>query len=630
VGLPSSRCYLVATLALFVANGCGDDGSTVLPDAGDDGGGDAGSLEIEAPAAPMLTPCASGFREVLLEELDVVVCEPWPPGGRESCGPYEAHFPGEPGCVPIGVACPSAGRFATDLPAGVVVYHVDPEAPAGGDGSLAAPFDTLSLAMRDAGSGDVIALAPGTYDEAPRLRPGVSLWGACPAETLLSPTTTMGSLGAVSSNGEVTVKNLSITGVRFGAAALDVKEHVILEGVWIEGAANYDVIAANGGRVTVRGSHLGTPAFVPGLNQQHVLSQTGGRVDLERVEIVGAVFAAVTSEEVGSVASLDHVVIRDSLGMPGTGNAGRGVGVQYSGRAEVRASVIEDVSEIGVIARGAGCEVLVEDSVIRRVSAQGDGLFGRGFSTQDDASGRIARVFIEETVESALLSLAAAPLEIEDVVIRRVAPSPLGDFYGLGVAVTNSDFTIRRAIIAQTQTGAINIQGALTASIFDARVMDTEGEVAEGRFGRGLNAFLGAAVTVERLAISRVRDVGIFLTGASATMTDVRVEGVEEQRCAETTCSERPNGIGIGAYDEATVTIERFSVATSALAGIQVAGGDLLLSVGEVADNPIGANVQDPDFDLDRITAGVRYRDNGTNLDAERLPVPEIPELPDG
>lgn len=62
----------------------------------------------------------------------------------------------------------------------------------------------------------------------------------------------------------------------------------------------------------------------------------------------------------------------------------------------------------------------------------------------------------------------------------------------------------------------------------------------------------------------------------------------------------------------------------NALSGVQLArGGVADAARGEIAEHPIGANVQTEGFDVARISSGVRFRDNGRNLDTSGLPLPE-------
>ena len=68
--------------------------------------------------------------------------------------------------------------------------------------------------------------------------------------------------------------------------------------------------------------------------------------------------------------------------------------------------------------------------------------------------------------------------------------------------------------------------------------------------------------------------------------------------------------------------MSRFVVARAELCGLQLArGGQVDLADGEVREHAIGVCVQVDDYDLDRL--GVRFVDNGVNLQATSLPVPE-------
>jgi len=65
------------------------------------------------------------------------------------------------------------------------------------------------------------------------------------------------------------------------------------------------------------------------------------------------------------------------------------------------------------------------------------------------------------------------------------------------------------------------------------------------------------------------------------------------------------------------------------LCGIHVAeGGTALLSDGEVTNAAIGACVQNEAQRIEDLQTEVAYRDNGMNLQATNLPVPD--DLPGG
>jgi len=94
--------------------------------------------------------------------------------------------------------------------------------------------------------------------------------------------------------------------------------------------------------------------------------------------------------------------------------------------------------------------------------------------------------------------------------------------------------------------------------------------------------------------------------------------------CEQTTCAGYGAGMGLGAYEGATMNVGSFEVADASVCGVHVAGGSSLdLAEGEVRDCTLGACVQVDGYDVSRLTDGVAYRDNGTNLDSTTLPTPD-------
>jgi len=96
-------------------------------------------------------------------------------------------------------------------------------------------------------------------------------------------------------------------------------------------------------------------------------------------------------------------------------------------------------------------------------------------------------------------------------------------------------------------------------------------------------------------------------------------------------------GIGVGVYGGAQLELSRFLITGSPLCALQLAqggtaegvlwpeAGEADLSEGEISFNNVcGANVQAREFDVDRLTERVIYRENGRNLDMQQLPVPEL------
>lgn len=104
----------------------------------------------------------------------------------------------------------SPHRIVVDAPG---LRHVDAAAPAGGDGSPGRPFANLADALAAAGDGDVIPLAPGTYDGV-FLAHGVTLAGAGAAGTRVDGPVVV---TAPAGSGPVTLAGLSMPGILYGS-----------------------------------------------------------------------------------------------------------------------------------------------------------------------------------------------------------------------------------------------------------------------------------------------------------------------------------------------------------------------------------------------------------------------------
>jgi hypothetical protein len=112
--------------------------------------------------------------------------------------------------------------------------------------------------------------------------------------------------------------------------------------------------------------------------------------------------------------------------------------------------------------------------------------------------------------------------------------------------------------------------------------------------------------------------------GSSFEMTRVRVVDTAAAACADTTCPGASAGVGVGIYRGGHVTLRDFEIAQTALCGVQLAsGGEADLEDGTIAESPIGINVQEADYDFDRLTRGVEHVGNGRNVDSAMLPIPE-------
>jgi len=299
---------------LVAALACGSEPSAPIADSGvDPDGGTVGYEPVppEAPQVPRLTPCPQGWREVVdADDASIATCDPWPETGREDCAIDEAHFPGGAGCEAIGTPCP-AGDFAEDLPAGAVVY-VRAGTGAGGDGSLAAPFGAIADALATAVPGAIVALSKGTFDEIVTISSPVTIWGACPAETLVGSTAPADAASiAIDVSDTVEIRNLRVEGARWGVDLLPDAGPVTIEGVVFSSNVGEAIVAEADTTLTLRRvAVLDTNAIDTGDFGSALQAEYRASVDVDGAVLDGNHAEAVILYDPGT-----HLVARNGVAL---------------------------------------------------------------------------------------------------------------------------------------------------------------------------------------------------------------------------------------------------------------------------------------------------------------------------
>jgi hypothetical protein len=678
------RAFAALTLSLALASACpgGDDApADASTDASADGSPDSGVDGPAPPAMPVMTPCPEGWRAVTGDH-GVEVCAPFPDTGAESCGPGEAHFPGTPGCTPVGAACP-AGDFAEDLPTDAPVLYVL-EGATGGSGTEAAPFGTIQDAIAAASAGTVIAIGKGTYDAGFLVYTNFTFWGACAAETILtagsSPT---GDAVLEIRAGNVRVRNLTIGPAdRPGLMARVAAASVDIDGVVIDQVTTGNVAALGGGRITARRVVLRDPQNTRGTTRALIVD--GGEVEVRQALIEGAHETGVFVSGESSRLVISDAAIRDTRGVDG--NLGRGIQVQMGGSIELRRSVIERNLDLGMMIDGPSTAT-IEDVVIRGTRARpSDSTAGRGMQLQG-ATVTLSRVHLEDNTEVGLFvgEEAGTTVSVSDLVIESTLPSEATGEGGRGINFQHfGTLTLERTLLHDNEEIGIiaygdeasliasdltvsgtrsrssdgtkgrggNFEGAVTVELTRARFVDnhetgmvvgqtgttltatdlvitgTRSRPSDGTLGEALSVQFGAVAEISSALFADSEEGGIFVggDGASLTMTDVEILDTREAACATAGCPDDPFGIALGLYLGGRAALTDFTISRASLCGVQlVDGSELDLHDGLISESSIGVCLQSEGYDITRLQDGVMYLDNGSNLDATSLPVPALP-----
>lgn len=554
-----------------------DAGTADIGNGTPDGGNQA--LDV---APPIFTPCPGGWQQRRDDELGIDVCEPWPDsspvswgcptgwrpantdgvdtcepfpeGGAAECDdPYQAHFPGEPGCRVVGAPCPE-GDFPEGLPEDVNIVYVQPGFQGGDGSSTAAPLGSLDeVNFRSLPPGSVIALAKGLYRWTGILTREATLWGACPEETVLSspiplPTNAPDALVTIRAPGlgsgpDFVVKNLRVSDSSRPGFQVGGRMGLRLEGVIIERATGLGMGALNRGRLfasdlVVRGTRpLPGGLFGIGLTAQEGAQVTIQRAIISRNRTYGVLLGDDGSEQTQLV--LEDSMIRDTRSQMTGSVDGIGLQAQGNSRAELRRSYLTRNIEFGVSANG-DAELVMEDMVVRDTRSQvSDGLSGSALFVEGRVTATVSQALFDNNQDTTVVAFGDdTRLTLENAVVRSTRGRQVDQTFGRGLQAGRGALVqVRRAVFDRNREGGVLVRGTGSRLVLeDAIVRNTEGSESNGSRGRGLQVEADGRAEVRRVLFARNRETGVRVQGANSylMLEDVVIRDTRSQASNQT------------------------------------------------------------------------------------------------
>jgi hypothetical protein len=285
-----------------------------------------------------------------------------------------------------------------------------------------------------------------------------------------------------------------------------------------------------------------------------------------------------------------------------------------------------------------GSTLTVEDLLVRGVrpgaSATGIGLVAGSRTTlvarRVALDGCAGAAFAALGYQPPLMPGPGATIDVEDLFIART-----GGGSGENSAMVVHHGTtgpLRRVRLEDNSSASIVVSGAGTDVTFTDLVIAGTAARDDGTFGRAFEVQNQAHASVVRARIERSHEVSVMAV-ARARLELEKVAIVEslERPCVATSCPDAPGGTGLGVYGEAVASASGLDVERARLCGVQVAtDASLDLRGGSIANATIGACVQVAGYDVARLTDGVAFRENGTNVDTADHALPDVGVTPFG
>ena len=371
-----------------------------------------------------------------------------------------------------------------------------------------------------------------------------------------------------------------------------------------------------------------------------VTLQEGAALHLSRGLLLRNADVSLFMSDPGSQLQASDLIILDTQpnGDPGARDQGlgRALGVQLGATAEIQRAVFARNPGQGMFVYGEGTRLTLSDAIVTETQPDTvNANFGMGLSLQGGAALDLARAaFTHNHSVGVIMRDAGTHATMTDLLISDTAPLANAQALGDGLIVTSGAVAqLTRASIARNHDAGIQIaEAGSRLEATDLLVTDTRPNPNGADFGRGLNAFDGATVTLRRALLARNHNMGVMAwsEATQVTLEDTRVTGTLPNTSPELG---DVSGSGIASIEGATVTATRFDVSDNTLIGVQLAReGTFAGTDGAVQRNFIGVNVQSTEIDLGQQMVRVNIHDNccgGScevtvcNVETQDFPIPE-------
>ncbi len=601
--------------ALVCKTPCDDPGPVVPP---------------QAPAVVQLGPCAEGWLLVPpVNPEDIAECLPWLV--EAECAPGQAQRPGT-ACIAVGAVCPD-GIWPTELESGAV-YFVDPGALRDGNGSQAAPYNSVGQVPHSTTATTVIVLAKGMHSISVELPDPVVLQGACALDTQITTSLDL-------SQGRVLVRDVGTEGLRIAGAQVRLEGVIVnsarprviqvLSGtlsahdISVSGASSVGLYVGDGGEAVVSLARFeGLGIKMEGASQLmlrdstvlHTLAgftmHSGAQATLQAVAFEGTTDFAFLVTGAGTELTVDQV-----LGRGGPEGEANGVVTEASKLIGGRLAFVDNRSYGLNVA--AGGQVDLHDLLIRdTVPRSGAPILGMALTISNRAEATIRRAHLVRSTGYGVTINDSAVALLEDVtVIDVLGAKDSVQGWGYGLSTTEaSTVELTRMRISGVHGLGMRLETSVEMRATDVDIVDTIGRDQDGSYGRGLEVRDGSHLDMQRLRVHAAKNIGVQVRNLGSTLDvrDLIITQTGHTECFDYDCG-LGGGAGLIARQGASIRVDRFIIDSNTNFGARVADqAGLELRNGTISNHPVGTQVLVDGYELELLTRGIRYVDNIQNL----------------
>lgn len=271
-----------------------------------------------------------------------------------------------------------------------------------------------------------------------------------------------------------------------------------------------------------------TQPRVDGSRGRGIGVQSGASLVARRLLVERSAEIGIFALGAGTSVDLEDATVRDTRPQPSDRNS-RGVCVEEGANLSARGLLVEGSRDIGILVVEAGAVVDLEDATVRGTLPREDGRSGRGLEIHSGAALSARRMLVEDNTDVGLIAASSGTsVDLEDVTIRRTLPLADGTFAS-GLYLQGGAALVARGLDVSGNGGlGLGVLGVGTSVTLEGASIVGTLQGPDGTLGHGIEVNLGASLVASDVLVEENCEVGFIAgSGAAVELRDVTIRDTQ-------------------------------------------------------------------------------------------------------
>jgi hypothetical protein len=334
---------------------------------------------------------------------------------------------------------------------------------------------------------------------------------------------------------------------------------------------------------------------------------------------------------IGTTVDASGLLVADTQPQVSDQTGGRGIEVGAGASLTLTGATLRNNHEVGLFADGFSTTVAARGLLVEGTQPQAsDQTGGAGISVQEGAALALTGATLRNNHQIGLVAIGAGTtVESTGLLIEDTQPQASDQNGGRGINVQQgASLTLIGATLSNNHEIGLFADGVgTTVESTGLLVEDTQPQASDQTGGPGIAVQEGASLSLTGATLRNNHELGLFAYGIG-TIVEASALLIKD---TQPQASDGYFGDGLLLTEGASLTGADITLWENARCGLQVAGEGVSVAVqgALIGRNQIGTNLQSSDFTRDDLAVGLRgesYLENGLDIGAESLPIPDLLE----